>query len=83
MGKNLSLQTVLEILYYKIQNKPVPVELTADSYVIYHTFTRHWEYFKAVYSFMNGDQYFSINIPSPWMMNRWIQKPLIQEISEF
>ena len=68
--KNFSLQKVLAILFYKIQDRPVPIEITADSYVIYYTFTRYWEFFKAVYKFMNGEQFFIS------------KKTLLQEITE-
>ena len=56
--ENQSLVKVFSILYYKIQDKILPVELLADSYIINHTFTRYWEYFKHVYRFMNGNNYF-------------------------
>lgn len=57
--ENQSLLKVFAILFYKIQNKQLPIDLMADSYVIHHTFTRYWEYFKAIYRFMNGENYFS------------------------
>ena len=57
--ENQSILKVFAILYYKIQDKQLPVELLADSYVINHTFTRYWEYFKAIYRFMNGEVFFS------------------------
>ena len=56
--ENQSLIKVFAILYYKIQEKSLPVELLADSYIINHTFTRYWEYFKNIYQFMNGDNFF-------------------------
>ena len=59
--ENQSLVKVFTILYYKIQDKTLPVELLADSYIINHTFTRYWEYFKHAYRFMNGDSYFKNN----------------------